>query len=131
MLLALLRGIAVGFIGGIPVGPVNAAVIDTAMRKCIRRAIAVGMGGAFVDMLYSQLATLGLGSLLAGHPSLATASVGIGGVTRVVLGVMTVSSPPVEDGPPPPPLAKRALVASFFSGAFITIMNPAALVSWV
>ena len=64
MVLALIRGIIVGFIGGIPVGPVNAAVIDTAMRKCIRRAIAIGVGGAFVDFVYSQIATMGLGSLL-------------------------------------------------------------------
>jgi L-lysine exporter family protein LysE/ArgO len=131
MLLALLRGILVGFIGGIPVGPVNAAVIDTAMRKCVRRAIFVGMGGAFVDFLYSQLGTLGLGSLLDGNPKLATAFVGIGGVVLVVVGLMTVTSPPIEDVAPPPPPARRALVASFFSGAFITLANPAALVSWV
>lgn len=131
MFLALLRGLAVGFIGAIPVGPVNAAVIDTAMRKCTRRAIAVGMGGAFVDFLYSQLATLGLGSLLAGTPSVATALVGVGGITLVILGVMTVSSPPLDDVAPPPPPGKTALVSAFFSGVFITIANPAALVSWV
>lgn len=131
MFLALLRGLAVGFIGAIPVGPVNAAVIDTAMRKCIRRAIAVGMGGALVDFLYSQLATLGLGSLLNGTPSVATAFVGIGGIVLVVLGVMTVASPPIDDPAPPPPLEKGALVSSFFSGVLITVANPAALVSWL
>lgn len=131
MLVALLRGLAVGFIGGIPVGPVNAAVIDTAMRKCLRRAIYVGMGGAFVDFLYSQLATLGLGSLLNGNPKLATAFVGVGGVVLVILGLMTVTSPPVEDVAPPPPPTGRALFSSFMSGAFITFANPAALVSWV
>src|SRR5687768_2256428 len=110
MILALIRGVLVGFIGGIPVGPVNAAVIDTAVRKCVRRAIAVGMGGAFVDMLYSQVAIMGLGSLLSGAPNLATAFLGIGGVVLVALGVMTVAKPPIEDTPPPPPPKRRALI---------------------
>lgn len=131
MLAALLRGLVVGFVGAIPVGPVNAAVIDTAMRKCVRRAIAVGMGGALVDFLYSQMASLGLGSLLARAPALATAFLGIGGVVLVVLGVKAVSSPPVENLAPPPPLVKRALLAAFFSGVLITVANPAAFVSWM
>jgi L-lysine exporter family protein LysE/ArgO len=131
MILALIRGVLVGFIGGIPVGPVNAAVIDTAIRKCVRRAIAVGMGGAFVDMLYSQVAIMGLGSLLSGAPNLATAFLGIGGVVLVAIGVMTVAKPPIEDTPPPPPPRRRALVSAFVSGVMITLANPAALVSWV
>jgi threonine/homoserine/homoserine lactone efflux protein len=70
---------------------VNAAVIDTGIRKCFRRAVALGVGGAFVDFLYSQIAIMGLGSLLSGAPSIATAFLGIGGVALVVIGVMTVT----------------------------------------
>jgi L-lysine exporter family protein LysE/ArgO len=130
MFLALLRGVVVGFVGGIPVGPVNAAVIDTAMRKCVRRALAIGAGGAFVDFLYSQLAVMGLASLLAGAPGLATAFLGIGGVVLVVLGVKTTATPLVEAAPPPP-ATKTALLSSFVTGVLITVTNPAALVSWV
>lgn len=131
MLLALIRGLAVGFIGGIPVGPVNAAVIDTAMRKCVRRALAIGAGGAFVDFVYSQLAVMGLSSLLSGEPSLATAFLGIGGVVLVVLGVKTTTAPLMEDVTAPPRASKGALFSCFMNGALITVANPAALVSWV
>src|SRR5687768_12775225 len=116
MLLALLRGLVVGFVGGIPVGPVNAAVIDTAMRKCVRRALAIGAGGAFVDFLYSQVAIMGLGSLLSGAPSLATAFLGVGGVILVVLGVKTTAARPLDDVAPPPRANTGALLASFGHG---------------
>ena len=132
MILALLRGIIVGFVGGIPVGPVNAAVIDTAMRKCIRRAIAIGLGGAFVDFLYSQIAVMGLGSLLKRVPGLDTMFVGVGGVILVVFGVLTLSKPPmVEERVPEVLLKKRALFSSAATGVLISVMNPAVLVSWV
>lgn len=132
MALALLRGFVLGVACCIPVGPVNAAVIDTAMRKCLRRAIAVGMGGAFVDFLYSQAAIFGLGELLDRAPGLSTAMIGIGGVVLVVLGISAIKAPP----PPPeatasPPPVKGDLASSFLSGALITFANPAALISWV
>ncbi len=131
MILVLLRGIILGFVGGIPVGPVNAAVIDTALRKCVRRAIAIGVGGAFVDAVYSVIAMMGLGTLMARAPGLATIFLGVGGVVLVVFGCMTVAKPPEVEEAVPPAMMKRALVSSFVSGVLITVMNPAALVSWV
>jgi threonine/homoserine/homoserine lactone efflux protein len=131
MWFALVQGAVLGFVGGIPVGPVNAAVIDTSLRKCFRRAFAVGVGGAFVDFIYSQLAIAGLGPLMDRVPGLATALLGIGGIVLVIFGVMTVQAPPPERAEQSEPVLARALVAAFFSGVLITLANPAALVSWV
>jgi L-lysine exporter family protein LysE/ArgO len=131
--LALLRGFVLGFVGSIPVGPVNAAVIDTALRKCFKRAFAIGLGGAVVDFLYSQIAVAGLGPLINRVPNLAPALLGIGGLVLFIFGINAIKSPPVDNKvhAGPPVQMKRALVASFFSGVLITVMNPAALVSWV
>jgi threonine/homoserine/homoserine lactone efflux protein len=130
MHLALLRGVMLGFVGAIPVGPVNATVIDTAIRKCVRRAFCIGLGGAFVDFLYSQIAALGLLSVLARAPSLRSAFLLAGGVILVVFGAITVSRPPVPavlpDGPPAPGGRFRA----FLTGVAITVMNPANFLSW-
>src|SRR5262249_12844255 len=132
MVLSLLRGLIIGFVCGIPVGPVNAAVIDTALRKCFRRALCIGFGGAFVDFAYSQIAAEGLGTLMAKVPGLTTTFMIVGGAVLVVFGIMTVKAPPV---PPPehhvPPATKHALVAAFGTGVLMTVANPAALVSWV
>lgn len=133
LLLALLRGIGLGLAAGIPFGPVNAAVVDTAMRKCFRTALAVGMGGAFVDFVYSQLAVLGIGRLLKQHPYLTNILIGVSGVMLVIFGVRTVMAPPIrrEREVPGDKLAGKRLWAAFFSGVLLTLANPAALVSWV
>ena len=129
MHLALLRGVMLGFLGAIPVGPVNAAVIDTAIRKCVRRAFCIGVGGAFVDFLYSQIAALGLMSVLARAPGLQTAFLLTGGVILVVFGVLVVGKPPVPvtafEAPPP-----GGRFRSFLTGVAMTVMNPANFVSW-
>jgi threonine/homoserine/homoserine lactone efflux protein len=130
MHLALLRGVMLGFVGGIPVGPVNAAVIDTAMRKCVRRAFCIGLGGAFVDFLYSQIAAMGLLSVLARFPGLQTAFLLVGGVVLVVFGVLTASKPAADPEPAAAGLQRGALIWSFLTGVAITAMNPANFVSW-
>lgn len=127
-------GILLGFAAGIPVGPVNAAVIDTSMRKCVRRAIAIGVGGAFMDFLYSQLAVLGLSSVMAAYPWLQNACIGIGGVVLVVFGWKTAIAPPPLQRTDPhanKPVVVRALAAAFLGGVLITVANPAALISWM
>jgi L-lysine exporter family protein LysE/ArgO len=132
MILSLLRGLVLGFVCGIPVGPVNAAVIDTALRRCFRRALAIGLGGAFVDFAYSQIASAGLGTLMARVPGLDTAFMLVGGVVLVVFGVVSIQAPAVPiEAAPPPRFMKRALLAAFVTGVLMTVANPAALVSWV
>ena len=60
MLTFILIGVAAGALTGVPIGPVNVAVIDAAYRHTLRRAIAVGLGGACADGLYSALGILGV-----------------------------------------------------------------------
>jgi threonine/homoserine/homoserine lactone efflux protein len=134
MLLSFLRGIVLGFVGGIPVGPVNAAVIDTALRKCFRRAFATGLGGAFCDFVYCLVCTLGLGTLFKSVPSLEPMFLGVGGVVLLVFGLKTVRTPkmaPEAYSHPPAPVQGRELVGAFLQGVLLTVMNPAAVVSWV
>ena len=52
-----------------PIGPVNVAVIDAAYRHTFRRAIAVGLGGACADCLYSGLGACGVTPFLHDYPS--------------------------------------------------------------
>lgn len=133
MLLPLLVGVGVGFVGSIPVGPVNAAVIDTSLRKCFVRACAVGFGGAFVDFVYSQISVSVLAPLFESQPGLKSLFFGVSGVVLVVFGVVMAMNAAVgqAEAQPKKPVLARALASAFLSGVIITLANPAALVSWV
>src|SRR5256885_1439291 len=51
----LMIGIAAGALTGVPIGPVNVAVIDAAYRHTFKRAVSTGFGGASADSLYAAL----------------------------------------------------------------------------
>jgi threonine/homoserine/homoserine lactone efflux protein len=134
--LALLRGVALGIAAAVPFGPVNAAVVDTAMRRTYRLAMSVGLGGAVVDFVYSQLAVMGIGGVLSRYPNLSTALIGGSGVILVIFGIKTLLAPPLasEDAVPERPVdgaQGRPHLAAFMSGVLLTLANPAALISWV
>jgi len=61
---ALLIGLAAGFIGAIPPGPINITVIRKASQGEKLEAIRVALGGAIVDTVICALIGLGFGWLL-------------------------------------------------------------------
>src|SRR6478672_12256480 len=90
-----LIGVAAGAATGIPIGPVNVAVIDAAYRHTLRRAMAVGLGGAVADCLYSGLGVLGVTPVLRTYPSVPPILYAVSGVVLLVYGFLTARSQPV------------------------------------
>lgn len=141
MLLFLLIGIAAGAATGVPIGPVNVAVIDAAYRHTLRRAIAVGLGGAVADMLYAGLGVLGVTPVLNTYPSIPPILYAISGVVLLVYGFLTARSQPVQPAVPAADLdasashrairLRRELWQGFSVGSALILLNPAAMVTWV
>ncbi len=138
MLLFLLIGIAAGAATGIPIGPVNVAVIDAAYRHTLRRAMAVGFGGSVADMLYSGLGVLGVTPVLNTYPSIPPILYAVSGVVLLVYGFLTARSQPVQpavSGDERPSVAELAQRKEFWRGfsvgAALILLNPAAMVTWV
>ncbi len=127
-------GFAAGALTGIPIGPVNVAVIDAAYRFTLRRAIAVGIGGAIADGLYSALGVLGVTPVLRQYPSVPPILYAISGVVLLIYGFLTARSQPVtpaSSSTQPPPTPKREMWSGFTVGLALIVLNPAALVTWV
>jgi putative LysE/RhtB family amino acid efflux pump len=130
----LLIGIAAGAATGIPIGPVNVAVIDAAYRHTFRRAIAVGMGGAVADGLYAALGVMGVTPVLKSYPSVPPIMYAVSGVVLLAYGFLTARSQPVAPAQNEAPKATRPskeLWSGFTVGLALILLNPAAIVTWV
>ncbi len=129
-------GVLAGALTGVPIGPVNVAVIDAAYRHTLRRAIAVGLGGAVADCLYSGLGVLGVTPVLRTYPSVPPILYAVSGVVLLVYGFITARSPsvpPAHPSDPPPPARDSAkeFTQGFTVGLLLIVLNPAAIVTWV
>lgn len=134
----LLIGVAAGALTGVPIGPVNVAVIDAAYRHTMRRAIAVGLGGAIADGLYAALGVLGVTPILERYPSIPPILYAISGVILLVYGFFTARSQPVAPAPEGGTGShvtiadpKKEFKEGFIVGLLLIILNPAAIVTWV
>lgn len=138
----LLIGVAAGALTGVPIGPVNVAVIDAAYRHTMRRAIAVAMGGALADGIYVAVGVLGVAPILRSYPSIPPVLYAISGVILLAYGFLTARSQPVkpaQPAPDEPPLRDSSIIkhnrkemwSGFSVGMALIILNPAAIVTWV
>lgn len=134
MVTYFLIGMAIGALTGVPIGPVNVAVIDAAFRHTMRRAFAVGFGGAVADGIYAAAGILGVGPWLNAHPSVRAGLYVVSGIALLIYGVLTARTQPVAAAPADTAHvapAKNEIWSGFTVGALLIILNPAALLTWV
>ena len=140
VLMFLFFGIAAGALTGVPIGPVNVAVIDASYRHTMRRAMGVGLGGAIADAFYAGLGIIGVTPVLAKWPSVPPILYGVSGIVLLIYGFLTARSQPVtpavaEVVPPSDSQAilikKRELGQGMKVGVALILLNPAAMVTWV
>jgi threonine/homoserine/homoserine lactone efflux protein len=130
----ILTGVAAGALTGVPIGPVNVAVIDAAYRHTLRRAIAVGLGGACADFLYAGLGILGVTPVLRSYAIVSPILYAVSGIVLLVYGFLTARSQPVTPAPHEAhaqDAQENELVLGFKTGLLLILLNPAAVVTWV
>jgi threonine/homoserine/homoserine lactone efflux protein len=140
VIVTLVIGVLAGALTGVPIGPVNVAVIDAAYRHTMRRAFMVGLGGACGDLLYSGLGVLGVTPILEKYPTVPPILYGVSGVVLLVYGFLTARSQPVASVAVPPAdmhphehaeAARKEMWQGFRVGLALIVLNPAAIVTWV
>ena len=136
----LVFGVLAGALTGVPIGPVNVAVIDASYRHTMRRAIGVGLGGAIADALYAALGIVGVTPLLNNYPSVPPILYAVSGVVLMVYGFLTARSQPVTPAVPDAATStpsqieivnRREFLQGMKLGAALIVLNPAAMVTWV
>lgn len=127
-------GLGVGVATCIPIGVANIIVIDAACRHGARRALGAGLGGAVADGVYASLGIFGIGPLLDRYPSLPQVLYAISGCVLLGYGAVLLRARPLLVGPGEPraePRRDHELTRGFTIGIVATLLNPAALVTWI
>ena len=136
MLSFFLIGATVGVISGVPIGPVNLAVIDAAYRHSLRRALMVGLGGALGDGVYALVGIVAMGPILSRYPVVSPVLYGVSGVGLFLYSIRVLRSQPTAplrkpSHRPPSAAVEAPMWSAFLGGLGLVMMNPAAIVTWV
>jgi len=126
----LLRGIIVGFSIAAPVGPIGVLCIRRTLGDGRAIGFTSGMGAATADSLYGCVAAFGLtlvSDFLIGQKFWLSL---IGGLFLIYLGTKTFTSRPADSSSPDFPRG-RGLVAAYASTLFLTLTNPATILSFL
>lgn len=133
MLLALLVGLACGFVGSIPIaGPAAVLIVERGLGGFKRSAMAMALGTAVAEGGYALLAFLGMTAALTRFPLLLPVSRIVGAVILLGVGLFFALRPerpakPAEGGPV---VAGRRARDGLWVGFVVTAVNPTLLASW-
>jgi threonine/homoserine/homoserine lactone efflux protein len=128
-----LIGALLGAVTGIPIGPVNVAVIDAAYRHSLRRAVGVALGGAAGDTIFAYLGMVWFGPWVASRPLVPPILYVLSGLALLVYGIVTVRSQEIETSASGKPENQEPgkFLGGFTLGFILIVLNPAALITWV
>ncbi|HUZ71407.1 MAG TPA: LysE family transporter [Stellaceae bacterium] len=127
LLITLLKGVAVGIVIALPVGPVGMLCVRRTLFEGILFGLLSGLGAALADALFGVIAGLGLSAvrdeILAWRHELGAA----GGVFLVYAGIRALlQHPPAA----PEPLAGEKLFGAFASAFALTLTNPITILAF-
>ena len=121
MLIALIKGIAIGFSLAVPVGPIGILCIRRTLTEGRRSALSTMFGAASADAIYGTVAVFGVtlvSDFIAHQVHLIRL---IGGVILIVLGIRMFRT--LIPGSPPR-LSLNDHAGNFVSTFVLTLMNP-------
>jgi len=122
-----LKGIAVGIVIAVPVGPVGVLCVRRTFFEGARFGIVSGLGAAVADVIFGIVAGLGLTVVrdwLLGYQDWFGA---LGGVYLLAVGARVIRSRRNAD---PQPLRGENLAAAFASTFALTITNPMTILAF-
>lgn len=126
----LIKGLIVGFLASIPLGPVGVLCIQRTINKGRYSGLISGMGAATVDMFFALVAALGLTYIINFIEEKQFFIQLIGGGILILLGTKIFNTNPIKQ------IRKHRrkkikLIEDYFSVLFLTLSNPLAIFLFV
>ncbi|WP_018338514.1 LysE family translocator [Butyricimonas synergistica] len=129
-ILYLFKGMLVGLMVSIPLGPMGVLIIQKTLHKGALSGFIAGMGAASADLFYAAVAAFGLGfviNIVQAHELLLQI---IGGIFLIVIGLKIYFDNPIRQirqrrqGR----VSKTGLLGDYLSLFFLTVSNPITVV---
>jgi threonine/homoserine/homoserine lactone efflux protein len=120
---ALLLGLALGVVTGLPVGVVNLAIVEAAHAGRAAYARRLGIGGALADAVHAAVAFVGVGRVIEERPEWKVAMAIVTGAAILMYATSVVRRRRRRDQAP----ARHGVLV----GIVLTLPNPGALAAWV
>ncbi len=119
----LIKGLIVGFLASIPLGPVGVLCIQRTINKGRYSGLISGMGAATVDMFFALVAALGLTYIINFIEEQQFLIQLIGGGVLIFLGTKIFNTNPIKQIRKHR-RKKNKLIEDYFSVFFLTLSNP-------
>jgi threonine/homoserine/homoserine lactone efflux protein len=123
----LLRGLMIGFSIAAPVGPIGILCIRRTLAKGGRSGFVSGLGAATADAFYGMVAGFGVTMISNYLVSQQKWLKVVGGIFLLYLGVKMFFRKPAAE---PVKLESTGLVSDYGSTFFLTLTNPATILSF-
>ncbi len=122
----LIKGLIVGFLASIPLGPVGVLCIQRTINKGRYSGLISGMGAATVDMFFALVAALGLTYIINFIEEKQFFIQLIGGGILILLGAKIFNTNPIKQIRKHR-RKKNKLIEDYLSVLFLTLSNPLAV----
>ena len=124
----IFRGIVIGLMVSVPLGPMGVLIIQKPLQKGALAGFVAGMGAAFADLFYATVAAFGLGVVLNAIQSHELILQIIGGIFLVIVGATIYFGNPLKQIRMKKRVSKKGLLGDFLTLFFLTVSNPVAIV---
>jgi threonine/homoserine/homoserine lactone efflux protein len=128
LLIALLKGVAIGVVIALPVGPVGVLCVRRTVFEGPVYGFISGIGAATADTIFGVIAAAGLTFLRDWLLSYQDWFGAAGGIFLVIVGVRTLLVPPTERETVP--LSGERRFTAYFSTFALTITNPITILAF-
>jgi threonine/homoserine/homoserine lactone efflux protein len=127
----LFKGILVGLMVSIPLGPIGVLIIQKTIQKGRLAGFISGMGAAVADMFYATVAAFGLGMVLSFIQTQEFYLQLIGSIFLVYVGLRIFLTNPIKQIRGAHKTGKKGMLGDFVSIFFLTASNPIAVFVFV
>ncbi|WP_321317267.1 LysE family transporter [Labilibaculum sp.] len=127
----LFKGIVVGLMVSIPLGPIGVLIIQKTIQKGRLAGFISGLGAAVADMFYATVAAFGLGMVLSFIKTQEFYLQLIGSIFLVYVGLRIFFTNPIKQIRGAKKTGKKGMLGDFVSIFFLTASNPIAVFVFV